>query len=101
MRDSGGVVIGGAFKVYARDAYASGDGILTIMEETGKSYEETRLALSETGVQLLTGGPHDTATCRHDHRLAFEHAAGRCQHPVTVRRRTTRQRRLLALAQEV
>lgn len=101
MRDSGGVVIGGAFKVYARDAYASGDGILTIMEETGKSYEETRLALSEAGVQLLTGGPHDTATCRHDHRLAFEHAAGRCQHPVIARRRTARQRRILLANTEI
>lgn len=91
--------IGGAFKVYAREAYADGYGIADIMSETGRSYEETRLALSEAGVQLLTGGPHDTATCRHDHRLALDHAAGRCQHPVTARKRTSRQRRLLATTQ--
>lgn len=91
--------IGGALKVYARDAYANGDGIDQIMSYTGKSYEEIRLALSESGVQLITGGPHDTAICRHDHRLAFEHAAGRCQHPVTARKRTSRQRRLLATTQ--
>lgn len=100
MKDSGTApFIGGALKVYARQAYADGAGIADIMSETNKDYESIRLALSEAGVSLLTGGPHDTSTCRHDHRLAFEHAAGRCQHPVTARRRTARQRQLLATTQ--
>lgn len=99
MNDSEGgspmLYVGGALKVYARDAYASGLGIAGIMDATGKDYETVRLALSESGVLLVTGGPHDTVTCRHDHRLAYEHAAGRCQHPVISRRRTARQRRIL------
>lgn len=87
---------GGGLRTYARNVYATGaGGIFEIMEMTGKSYEEVRVALSETGVTLVTGGPHDMATCRHDHRLSYEHAAGRCQHPVTSRKRTARQRREL------
>lgn len=90
------ITVGGALKVWARTAYqVDGLGIFQIMQETGKSYEEIRLALSESGVTLLTGGPHDTATCRHDHRLSFEHMAGRCQHPVTSKKRTARERAAL------
>ncbi len=89
--------VGGALKVYARQAYAEGAGIADIMSETGKDYETIRVALGEAGVSLLTGGPHDTTTCRHDHRLAFEHAAGRCQHPVKVRKYNAKERQLIAV----
>jgi hypothetical protein len=90
------ITVGGALKVWARNRYVTdGVGVAEIMEETGKSYEEIRLALSESGVLLMTGGPHDTAMCRHDHRLALEHASGRCQHPVTSRKRNARERREL------
>lgn len=82
------------FRVYARNVYNTGaGGIFQIMEETGKGYDEVRFALSEAGVQLVTGGPHDTASCRHDHRLAFAHATGRCQHRVSLPRRSTRERK--------
>lgn len=68
-----------------------------LMDLTGKSYEDIRNILSESGAVLITGGPHDTATCHHDHTLAALHAAGRCPHPVKARKRTTRQRRELEL----
>lgn len=91
--------VGAALKVFARNVYVTGEGgIAMIMAQTGRSYEDVRLALSESGVSLVTGGPHNVAVCRHDHRLSVEHAAGRCQHPVTARKRTARQRRDLEAA---
>jgi hypothetical protein len=88
-----------SYRVLARNMYVTGvGGIFDIMEKTGRGYEEIRLALSEGGVTLVTGGPHDTATCRHDHSLAHEHARGRSCCRVFARPRTARQRRALSLA---
>lgn len=83
---------------FARNAYVNGEGgIRDIMDATGRGYEEVRVALSEGGVTLVTGGPHDTATCRHDHRMAHEHARGRACCKVVARPRTAKQRQALAL----
>jgi hypothetical protein len=97
MIENGSVV---SLMVYARNVYQTGmGGIADIMAETGRSYEQVRIALSESGVTLLTGGPHDTATCRHDHTLAHEHARGRTCCRVVARRRTAAQRKALDLAE--
>lgn len=76
-------------------AYELGSGIAEIMYDTGKSYEQVRNALGETGATLVTGGPHDTATCRHDHRLSHAHLTGANCCKVTSRRRTARERAAL------
>jgi hypothetical protein len=75
-----------------RAMYEHGYSLLQIMEMTGKAYIEVRTRLLEAGTTLLTGGPHATDYCRHDHSLAGAHARGECQHPATpgLRPRTKR-----------
>jgi len=75
-----------------RAMYEHGYGMVEIMSMTGKAYIEVRTGLLEAGTTLLTGGPHETDYCRHDHTLARAHARGECRHPVTpgLRPRTRR-----------
>lgn len=62
-----------------REMYEGGHGISQIMTETGLDYERTMTKLKAGGVRLITGGPHDTDACQHDHTLAVAHRNGaRC-----------------------
>lgn len=70
-----------------RAMYDHGWGIAEIMERTGKPYIEVRGKLLEAGTELITGGPHDTSDCEHDHSLAVDHANGATCCRVRIRRR--------------
>lgn len=70
-----------------RAMYEHGWGIAKIMEYTGKPYIEVRGKLLEAGTTLITGGPHDTNECWHDHSLAVMHDQGATCCRVRVRRR--------------
>lgn len=75
-----------------RAMYEHGYSMLDIMTMTGQGYIEVRTKALEAGTTLITGGPHATDYCRHDHTLARAHARGECQHPATpgLRPRTKR-----------
>lgn len=81
-----------------RVEYENGMGVSALMEMSGKSYEEVREGLAAAGAVLITGGPHDTQRCGHDHRLALAHATGRCLHPVISKPYTAKQRKEMANA---
>lgn len=70
-----------------RAMYEHGWGIAEIMERTGKPYIEVRGKLLEAGTKLITGGPHDTSECEHDHSLEIMHDQGATCCRVRVRRR--------------
>jgi len=71
-----------------RVMYEHGWGVAEIMERSGKSYEQVMMGLREAGTVLITGGPHDTGKCLHNHDLADAHARGaRCCEPKRGRRR--------------
>ena len=59
-----------------REMYEHGWGIAEIMERTGKEYIEVRSRLLEAGTVLITGGPHDTDDCDHQHWLTEAHENG-------------------------
>jgi hypothetical protein len=81
-----------------RIMYEHGYGVALIMELTGRAYEEVTTKLRQSGTRLITGGPHDVEHCRHDHSLeALHEPGGSCTHPVTSRRYTQRERRLLGM----
>lgn len=64
-----------------RQMYESGYGVMRILEYTGMSYIDVHTRLVEAGTALITGGPHDTERCRHEHWLSEKHANGSCVHP--------------------
>lgn len=50
-----------------RQMYESGYGIEAIIGYTNMTYMEVIERLRTAGTNLITGGPHDTETCRHNH----------------------------------
>lgn len=80
-----------------RAMYEHGYGIAVIMDMTGAPYIEVFTKLRDAGTTLITGGPHDTTRCQHDHTLAAKHASGECQHPVTAKPYTAAERKARAL----
>lgn len=58
--------------------YGQGFGVRDIMAYTGMAYVDVTDRLGDI---TITGGPHDTEFCRHDHELAKDHLTGVCQHP--------------------
>ncbi len=50
-----------------RTMYANGRSVSQIMGDTGQDYGKVKGALDATKTKLITGGPHDTRSCRHSH----------------------------------
>lgn len=50
-----------------RTLYLSGLGLAQIMARTGAEYGALIDKARRASIPLVTGGPHDTATCRHQH----------------------------------